>query len=271
VPHNQRAKAMGVNVETQTRSSVVGATIGFTLIGLVPLSAWTYSFSIFAGFAVLAFFYVLLRLPETRPAQSTADREKFELTRDFKKLLLLFVFLGVSNALILPIYMIYLQDHFTSDPRMLSFAFLPSAFVFMFLPSRLGAYADKRNPRVLLPMGMLFAGCFYFAMPLANSFVWIVVLYSVSVLGWALIEPTRKSLTASLARPDSLARSFGLAEMAFGFGATLGPLIGGYLYDNISQTSPFLFNGAMIFATAGLSVWLFQMTTAHKSQRSKNG
>ena len=90
--------------------------------------------------------------------------------------------------------MIYLQDNFTADPRMLSFAFLPSAFVFMFLPSRLGAYADKRNPHVPLPIGMLFAGCLYFSMPLANSFVWVVVLYSVSVMGCALTETVKATV-----------------------------------------------------------------------------
>jgi len=87
----------------------------------------------------------------------------------------------------------------------------------------------------------------------------VVLLYSLSGIGWSLIEPTRKLLTASLAEPDALACTFGLAEMAFGAGAICGPLIGGYLYDNVSHTSPFIFNGMLILGAALLAIGLLDI------------
>jgi MFS family permease len=50
-----------------------------------------------------------------------------------------------------------------------------------------------------------------------------------------------------------VARTFGTAEMAAGLGATLGPLIGGYLYDHVSHQSPFIFNGVLMLFAAGVA------------------
>ena len=195
VAASDRGQAMGANVEIQARSSAVGATIGFGLVAVIPAMAWTYSFGLFATVASLAFLLALVQLPETRQASSAEasmiDVTRFKPTPALKRLFLIFVFLGASNALIMPIYLIYLQDNFTSDPRMLSWAFLPAALVFMFLPSKLGAFADKRNPRVLMVIGMLIAGCLYLTMPLAKGFWSLVLIYSISIIGWSLIEPTR--------------------------------------------------------------------------------
>jgi DHA1 family multidrug resistance protein-like MFS transporter len=261
-PTNARGESMGRNMEFQTRASAVGATIGFSLVGIVPLLAWRLSFGLFAVLAVVAFIYALLKLPESRPDNNQAHTQHMPLSADLIRLFALLVLLGTAGALILPIYLIYLQDSFTEDPRMLSWAFLPAAFVFMFLPSKLGALADRLNPRVMMAVGMLTAGCLYFAMPLASNFWILVLVYSLSVIGWSLIEPTRRLITASLAPTTSLARTFGLAEMAYGLGATAGPLIGGYLYDHVSHTSPFMFNGGLMLVAAVASIWLLRNTAS---------
>jgi len=224
----------------------------------VPLLAWRLSFGLFAVLAVLALIYAILKLPESRPDNSQGHIQHMPLSADLIRLFALLVLLGTAGALILPIYLIYLQDGFTEDPRLLSWAFLPAAFVFMFLPSKLGALADRLNPRVMMAVGMLTAGCLYFAMPLTSNFCILVLVYSLSVIGWSLIEPTRRLITASLAPTTSLARTFGLAEMAYGLGATAGPLIGGYLYDHVSHTSPFIFNGGLMVAAAVASIWLLR-------------
>ena len=263
-PAEERTQAMGSNVEIQARASVVGAVIGFTLVGAVPQSAWTYSFGVFAVLAMLAFLLVFLRLPDTRRTSVQNESSTFEFSPDLQKLLLLFVLLGTANSLMMPMYLVYLQDNFTADPRTLSWAFLPSALIFMVLPSRMGALVDKGNPRALIKAAMVFSGCFYLAMTIAPGFWWMVLLYSLSVVGSALVEPTRKSLTAGMATPDTYGKTFGFAEMAFGIGAIFGPLIGGYLYDSVSHTMPFAFNGMLMFVSAMLSVWLLRQTSKDK-------
>jgi hypothetical protein len=55
----------------------------------------------------------------------------------------MFVPLGFANALMMPIYLVNLQDLFTPDVRWLSWAFLPAGLVFAILPSRLGTLVDR--------------------------------------------------------------------------------------------------------------------------------
>jgi len=250
VDDDARGKAMGANVEIQTRASIVGATIGFSLVASMPLLAWKLSFGAFALIAVLAFFYALIRLPESKPVQLSAVRSKLYLTASLKRLLVLLFFLGLSNALILPIYLIYLQDNFTADVRMLSWAFLPAAFVFMVLPSRLGDLTDKRGPVNLMVLGLGFTGVLYLIMPSAGAFWPFVLIYTVSSIGWALVEPTRKAMVAAQSTSSTRARTFAVAEMAYGFGATIGPLLGGLLYDSVGQDSPYYVNGLLLLVIA---------------------
>ena len=49
----------------------------------------------------------------------------------------------------------------------------------------------------------------------------------------------------------------GAKEAAVGFGAALGPLVGGFLYEYYASVAPFLFNGVILFATATLAWWWF--------------
>lgn len=250
----ERSEAMGKNIEIQTRSSVVGATIGFTLLGAVPILAWTYSFGLFTLFATVALIYALVKLPETKPVKITGDIDKFQLRPELKKLLFIYIFLGIASALIMPIYMIYLQDEYTSNMTYLSWAFLPAAVVMMVLPSKLGRFVDGRNPEMLMTLAIALGGMFYIWMPLTNTFWYIVAVYTLSSIAWALIGPTRKSLTIAATSPSGIARAIGLSEMAFGAGATAGPLLGGYLYDQVSHTSPFYFNGFVMIIAAIMSL-----------------
>jgi DHA1 family multidrug resistance protein-like MFS transporter len=254
----ERGEAMGKNVEVQTRASVVGATIGFTLIGAVPALAWTYSFGLFSILAAGAFLYALNTLPETRPAKIVGETNEFEMTLQLKKLLLIYLFLGFASALAMPIYMIYLQDEYTTNMNYLAWAFLPAAVIMMVLPSKLGRFVDGRDPVKLMSLAIFLSAMFYIWMPLTNAFWYIVVVYTFSNIAWALIGPTRKSLTVSSTSSSGTARAFGVSEMAFGAGATIGPLVGGYMYDQISHAAPFYFNGFVMMIAAILSLLLLR-------------
>jgi len=49
--------------------------------------------------------------------------------------------------------------------------------------------------------------------------------------------------------------------MAYGLGTTIGPLIGGYIYDNFGQAKPYFFNGGLLVVTALIA---FVLLSPHK-------
>lgn len=251
---DERASAMGQNVEAQTRSTFVGATIGFSLVAVLPELGWKISFLIFTLFAFYATFVAAKNVPESIPITRQVASAAVE-SGSLRSLLLMFVPLGFASALAMPIYLVYLQDEFTPDVRLLSWAFLPAGLVFAMLPSKFGALVDNYGAVWPCTAGLLAVAALYFVLPEFSSFWFVVGVYTLSSVGWAVIEPSRKSMTASLSGSE-VAKGFGLAEMFFGLGAVVGPLAGGYLYDHYDHAFPFYLNGVMMLLAATLLLLL---------------
>lgn len=251
---SNRATEMGKNVEAQTRSTFVGATIGFSLVGFFPEQGWQLSFLIFVLLGGYALINALMNVSESFTVKDDVDPSR-RLSKPFLKLILILVLLGFANALMMPIYLVYLQDTFSPDVRWLSWAFLPAGLVFAIMPSKMGAIVDRLGPVKPCAIALLFVAGLYLCMPAMNEFWLVVVVYTLSAFGWAVIEPARKSMTAAFSGAQ-VARGLGLAEMSFGLGAVIGPLAGGYVYDHVDRTMPFLMNGAVVLVTAGLLVLL---------------
>ena len=244
---DNRPAEMGRNIETQTSSSIVG----FTLVGAAPLIAWQYSFGFYAICALAAFVYLVIKFEQ--PEVHHSDESDLEITPGLKRFLIVVFVAGFTNALIQPIYLIYLQDKFLLSAQQMTWAFLPAAIVFAALPSRLGKLNQKFGTVNLLKLGFVISGITYTMLPFLNSVYVFVALYTLSALGWAVSDPARKALTASLGNGQSTGRNFGITELNAGIGATIGPAISGYLYDNQGPDITFFVNGILLLATALLA------------------
>ncbi len=166
------------------------------------------------------------------------------------KLMIAAFFLSFANALIEPIYLIYLQDRFTTDVEVIAWAFFPAALVFMFLPSRLGKLSDRFSRPALMATGVTVAGTLYISLPMLPSLVWLAVLYALSATGWALALPQMTAMVGDLSHEDRRGRIFGMYQMFSGIGLSVGPLMGGWLYDTYGGAIPFTINGAILLSTA---------------------
>jgi MFS family permease len=251
---DNRASAMGKNVEAQTRSTFVGATIGFSLVAIFPTEGWQYSFLIFVVLGVYALINAMRHVPESVET-SAGTKTNASLSKPLVTLLVMLVPLGFASALMMPIYLVYLQDTFSPDVRLLSWAFLPAGLVFAIMPSKLGAIVDRVGPVKPCAIGLLVVSGSYLVMPMLGQFWPVVAVYTLSSFGWAVIEPARKTMTATLSGMQ-VAKGFGLAEMSLGFGAVVGPLAGGCLYDQFDHSLPFLVNSAVVLLAAAILLLL---------------
>ncbi len=253
-----RAEAIGRNTEQQVRGGMAGLMIWFGLAGFMPTSAaWNITFLVYAGIAFAAVLILYRQLPETRPmAKEAAGPERMgggaapEFGVNLRKLMIAAFFFAFANALIEPIYLIYLQDRFTTDMGVLAWAFFPAGLVFMFLPSRLGKLSDRFSRPLLMAAGVTVAATLYLALPLLPSFVWLVVLYPLSAVGWSLATPQMTAMVGDLSHEDRRGRIFGIYQMFSGIGLSAGPLMGGWLYDTYGGAIPFTIHGAVLLSTA---------------------
>ena len=231
---SERGQALGKNIETQTRASMLGATLGFGMVGAMPLLAWQYSFYFFAFAAIGGLLVALLKLEQTGAGQEQKHTERYKPGDRLKRFFPILLLLGFAGSVVQPIFLVYLQDNFTTDIRLLAWAFLPIGILYTVLPSKTGKLSDKFGSSALLIAGAVLSAAVYLLIPFVGSYWWLILVYTLSAVGWALIEPTRKAFVANHGDDASVARNFGITEFVFGCGATLGPLAGGYLYDQFS-------------------------------------
>jgi MFS family permease len=261
----ERGRAMGQLNEITARGGLVGIFAAFIAMTLLPEGlGWKVAFS---GFAILTFASAWLAwkyVPTTKPAQrNTLD--KSIVSRQLFMLLVLVFVSGVPEAMLSPIYLTYLQDKFTTDITSLAWAFFPAGLVTAFLSSRLGALSDRYGRAWVMAAGLAGAGIISLLMPSLPSLMWLAVLYTLSAVSWSLSEPAETAMVADLAGEDRRGFAYGLYDFVESLGFTIGPLLGGLMYDAIGKDTPFYLNGVILLISA---VWVFlflNRTTAKKS------
>ena len=249
-----RGQAMGRVDEMQARSGMYGAFVGFTLMFLLSAkTAWQAAFTTYAILAAISVFLAWKNVPETRPPSASAVESRHRIPRQLFILLVIVFTTGASAAMLSPIYLIFLQDKFTTEVSVLAWAFFPAGLVFSFLPSRLGRLSDRFGRAVPMAIGLIGAGLLSLFLPGLPSIVWLVVLYTLSAVGWAMADPAEAAMVADLTGSEKRGTGYGLYEFADSFGATVGPLLGGWLYDEVGRPVPFYLNGVVLLARA---IWV---------------
>ncbi len=249
-----RGVAMGRISQAASLGQISGALAGFTLISLIPpQQAWPLAFTGYALLAAVAAALAWRKAPETRPTIPAPIKPTHGVSGGLLKLLVIVFTTGASAAMIAPIYLIFLQDKFTTEVETLAWAFFPAGVAYSILVPRLGGLSDRLGRAPLMAVGLVGAGLLSLLLPGLPSLAWLVILYTLSAVGWAMADPAEEAMVADLSGEDTRGRGYGLYNLAGGLGATIGPLIGGWLYDNAGEAVPFYVNGVVLLASA---VWV---------------
>lgn len=250
---HQRSIAMGRNLASQTRGGMVGATIGFTLVGAMPLYAWVYSFWSFFAVSILAVLISSWVIPETNIKRQDKHLEKFTPPGTYGGVLVIIFAAAFAAALIQPFYLIYLRARFSLELYMLAVAFLPIGLAYAILPSLLGKITQHWRRPVAVATGLIIAAIFYAGVPLVDALPVVLAAIFMASMGMVLVDLTKSAWVGDLSSGGSRGRTFGLAALAAGGGAVMGPIAGGWIYDQFGAEYLFIaaagvFSGAALFA-----------------------
>lgn len=160
-------------------------------------------------------------------------------------------------SLVSPIIMIYLQEKLAAGIHELAIVYLPAALVGALLPSRLGVMADRFGRKPMMVASMVIAAVGSFVIPELNSLVALSALWGLQALSFAAGDPAEQALVSDITGSDQRGMAYGIYLMATGIGATIGPLLGGWLYKNIAPEAPFYVNGVILtFSLVILGIFL---------------
>ncbi|NNE41970.1 MAG: MFS transporter [Marinicaulis sp.] len=247
-----RSEAMGGNIASQSRGGMIGAFVGFSLVGAMPGIAWQYSFAVFAAAAFAALIFSIRNIPETRaPREKSAKRQKFNFPSRYYRLLFV-IFLGaLASAIIQPYYLIYLRGKLGLEVNALAAVFIPVGIAYAVLPGILGKMTGRFNRPAVITAGLLIAAMLYLAVPFIDGFFVLIAAFTAAAIGSVLYDLTKNAWIGDIGGDETSGRNFGLAAFAAGLGATLGPLIGGYVFDGFGREFVF-YAGALVFLIAML-------------------
>ena len=265
---DERGQSIGRINEADARGEVIGVFLGFiiyrTVAGMSSEgTGWIVTYLVFAALTLYGAWLAFTKVPETRHLiQSPASPQK-GLTRSLFNLLVAVFITGAASALISPIYLIFLQDRFTTNLGVLAWSFLPAGIVASFLPSYMGKLSDRFGRAPMMAAGLVGAGILSVFLPILPNLIWVVILYTLSAVGWSLSGPAEAAMVADLTGADTRGAGYGLYEFSASLGATIGPLFGGWVYDVYGKALPFYLNG--LFLGIG-AVWVLFFLTNRQTK-----
>lgn len=260
---DRRGRGFGAIDEATNRGALVGVLPGLLGIGLMQLAglawkiAWPVLFGIYAAAACAGFVLGARRVGETRPQASPRIASR-PLTVQMAALMGIVFMTGASTAMVWPIIVIFLQDRLGAGAVTLAIAYLPAALISSFLPSRLGRITDRFGRKPMMALGLVIGAAASALIPQLSSLVLLALLWGVDSLGYTASSPAERAFVADIAGNDARGVSYGLYTFAYFLGTAIGPLAGGWLYDNFGKASPFYANSAMLVVAAVLVMTLLR-------------
>lgn len=259
-----RARYFGRMQQASSRGSILGAFIAFALFNAslnvngqkLAVNGWKVTFLVFAAGALVAFVIALRGMRETNPLSSRATAGRIVWTQAWILLMLVTLVTAAAWTMTSPILILFLQERLKASVDVIGWAFLPSGLVWALLPAHLGRLADRFGRKPLMVLGLVVSALTMFILPSLNSILGLALLWSLLALCFAAGDPAEQALVADLTGGEQRGRAYGLYVMASDIGAALGPLGGGWLYDSLNPSAPFLVTG-VILAFSALMLLLF--------------
>ena len=165
---------------------------------------------------------------------------------------------AASTAMLTPIFLIFLQDRFELPVRYLVLAIIPAGVIASYLPARLGRISDRYGRPRLMALGLVISAGVSFLLPHVPSIWVLAVVWTVESLGWAIAAPAEEAMVADITGHQVRGLGYGLYTFAASLGAVIGPLVGGWLYDNVGQPVPFYLNSLILLVGAVLVLVLLR-------------
>lgn len=247
----ERGSQIGYIGQASSQGELYGAFLGFFIIGnLNFLTGWSVLFKIYAVLAFIGAYIIYKQIPETKVLVEEQTITKKKLSKKYKQLLVIVFISAVSVSMLSPIYIVYLIDRFTNDLALLALCFIPSALVYSYLQNRLGAVSDKIGRTKPIALGLVLSGVLSISLTMVSNLYLVAILWTIVAIGISMSSPAETALVADMTGDNIRGSAYGYYTMVGSLGASIGPIIGGLLYEYLGQTIPFYVNGALLIINA---------------------
>jgi MFS family permease len=250
IPSKQRSDAYAL-----TRlSKNVGIAIGPALGGVIATTSYGITFSIASGATIFFSILIALFAYETLPDAARKIQEKFvENLKGYENIFKDRIFISfiagftlrqISGSILWVLLSAYAKVNYGLAENLYGLIPTTNALMVVFLQLYVTRKTSRYSPLKIMSLGTLLYGIGVGSIAFGTGFWGFLVSMIVVTVGELMVIPTASTYTANRAPENMRGRYMSLLALTWGAGSMVGPLLGGFLNDNISPASIWYGGGA---------------------------
>jgi MFS family permease len=244
----------------------LGIAVGPALGGFLLMTSQSLPFLVtgtvnlvLAGFTIVYVGETLMRRRDTSEQAAPARGYNVMLAdHRFLRFWSAFTLLEVAASLIFVLLPVYSKENFGLLESQFGWLLTINALMVVTLQMALTRWSSRFQPLLVMGVGALFYVAGMIGIALSTEFGGFALSMVVITLGELLVAPTGTAMIANLAPPDMRARYMGIFSLTYTVGSGFGPVMGGFLNDNLAPVA--IWYGGALCATisAGWFVWMWR-------------
>jgi len=226
----------------------LGVAIGPSVGGFIVSLSYLLAFSIAAGaqfaFALLILFFVAETLSRVAAGARPAGQPRPESgygpvlrDRTFLTFCGVYTLAGMAYSLMMVLLPVYAKENFGVPENQYGLIMATNATMVVLFQYGITRVTERYHHLPVLALGSLFYALGVGSVALGSSFPAFLMSMVVLTIGEMIMIPTSTALTANLAPPDMRGRYMSVYGLTWGIGFGIGPVLGGFLNDNIAPVA----------------------------------
>jgi MFS family permease len=224
----------------------VGVAIGPMVGGFLAATSYTSTFLIgaicLAIFTFIIVFWIKETLDKTNIESTNLGQDFKEYTRIFKDSLFMKVCIGFTFAMMGAVQLfvllgVYGKTNFGIPESQFGMVITVNALMVVFLQYPVTQVTKKQPPLAVMTAGALLYGLGLGSIALGSNAWHFALSMVILTTGELILVPTTTTLVANIAPANMRGRYMSIYSLTMGLGQGIGPVIGGFLNDNIAPVA----------------------------------
>jgi len=257
VPEKQRADAFAL----MRMSDNIGIAMGPAIGGFIATRSYTISFTIAASTLILFSLLITFFTKETSPnTEESADKNMASLRgylqiaqdRTFLRFSFSFMLLGICSMILWVFLAVYAKTNFQVPESQYGLIPTTNALMVVLFQVMMTRRTKKHLPLPVMAIGALIYGLGVGSVALGTGFGSFWLSFVIVTIGEIMVMPTASTFVATVAPLSMRGRYMGVHMLSQGIAASIAPILGGLLNDNLGP-SAIWYGGGLLGVLSALS------------------